>query len=132
MLATRFVIVTLIFSFLVLAFKRSWPKFNQLPHIFLVGILLHGFYLGGVFFAISLGTPAGISSLIVSLHPVLTCILAVILIKENVKFDQWLVIIFGIIGVYIVTWPRLGGEIPILGFISCVTSLIGISYATIH
>ena len=40
------------------------------------GILFHGLYLGGVFFAVSKGLPAGIAALIVSLQPVLTGALA--------------------------------------------------------
>tara|TARA_S200000501_G_scaffold189536_1_gene178365 strand:- start:266 stop:1129 length:864 start_codon:yes stop_codon:yes gene_type:complete len=132
MLLTRFFIVTIIFILLVIVFRNSWPKFNQISHLFLVGLLLHGFYLGGVFYAISVGTPAGISSLIVSLHPALTCVFAIILTSEKIRIDQWIGVILGIIGVYIVTWPKLGGEIPIIGFISCVIALTGISYATIH
>ena len=40
------------------------------------GILFHGLYLGGVFYSISVGLPASISALIVSMHPIITNILA--------------------------------------------------------
>ena len=132
MLLTRFLIVTILFILLVIISRNPWPKINEISHLFLVGLLLHGFYLGGVFYSISLGTPAGISSLIVSLHPALTCVFAIIIINEKIRIDQWIGIILGIIGVSIVTWPKIGGEIPIFGFISCVIALTGISYATIH
>src|SRR3954449_994794 len=35
------------------------------------GLLLHATYLGGVFWAIAHGTPAGVSAVVVSLQPVL-------------------------------------------------------------
>jgi len=131
MLAIRFVIVAFIFASIVILFRAKWPKRNQILHIGLVGILLHGFYLGGVFFSITKGTAAGTSSLIVSLHPVLTCILATLIIKEEIKVDKWIGIVLGFIGVLIVVWPRLGGELPLIGFVSCIIALIAISFGTI-
>ena len=131
MLAVRFIIVTCIFASLVIFFKSKWPKINEIPYIALVGILLHGFYLGGVFYSITKGTSAGISSLIVSLHPVLTCILAIFLIKEKITYDKWFGIFLGFFGVVLVVWPRLGGELPLIGFVSCIVALIAISFGTI-
>ena len=131
MLAIRFVVVAFIFASIVILFRAKWPKKNQILHIGLVGILLHGFYLGGVFFSITKGTAAGTSSLIVSLHPVLTCILATLIIKEEIKVDKWIGIVLGFIGVLIVVWPRLGGELPLIGFVSCIIALIAISFGTI-
>ena len=131
MLAIRFVIVSFIFAIIVFLFRAKWPKKSEVLYIGLVGILLHGFYLGGVFFSITKGTTAGISSLIVSLHPVLTCILATLIIKEDIKVDKWIGIFLGFIGVLIVVWPRLGGELPLIGFISCVIALVAISFGTI-
>ena len=131
MLAIRFVIVSFIFAIIVFLFRAKWPKKSEVLYIGLVGILLHGFYLGGVFFSITKGTAAGISSLIVSLHPVLTCILATFIIKEDIKVDKWIGIFLGFIGVLIVVWPRLGGELPLIGFISCVIALVAISFGTI-
>ena len=131
MLAIRFVIVSFIFATIVFLFRAKWPKKNEILYIGLVGILLHGFYLGGVFFSITKGTAAGISSLIVSLHPVLTCILATLIIKEDIKVDKWIGIFLGFIGVLIVVWPRLGGELPLIGFVSCIIALVAISFGTI-
>ena len=131
MLAVRFAIVSFIFASIVFIFRTKWPKWNEIPYIALVGILLHGLYLGGVFFSIKQGTSAGISSLIVSLHPVLTCILAIFLIGEKITLDRWAGIFLGFIGVILVVWPRIGGELPLIGFLSCFVALIAISFATI-
>ena len=52
----------------------------------LSGVLFHGFYLGGVFYSISLGLPTGIAALIVTLQPVLTNILAGPVLNEKITF----------------------------------------------
>ena len=131
MLAVRFIIVSFLFALIVLIFKAKWPKITDIPNIIVVGILLHGFYLGGVFFAISKGTSAGLSSLVVSIHPILTCFLAVILIKESITIEKWIGIFLGFFGMIIVIWPRLGGELPLIGFISCCVALTAISFGTV-
>ena len=59
------------------------------------GILFHGLYLGGVFFAVSKGLPAGIAALIVSLQPVLTGALAGPVLGETVTWRQWAGIMLG-------------------------------------
>ena len=63
--------------------------------------------------------------------PVLTCILAIYLIKEKITYDKWLGIFLGFFGVVLVVWPRLGGELPLIGFVSCIVALIAISFGTI-
>ena len=132
MLSIRFAIVAIIFALMVVLFKNPWPKKREFKHLAIVGILLHGFYLGGVFFSISKGTPAGIASLIVSIHPILTCFLAIKIIKEKITLEQWIGIILGMAGVILVILPRIGGEISFVGLMSCIIALSGISYATIH
>ena len=131
MLAIRFFIVSFIFASIVIIFKTKWPKIKDIPNIIFVGVLLHGFYLGGVFFAISKGTSAGLSSLIVSVHPILTCFLAVILVKEKITIEKWIGIFLGFFGMIIVIWPRLGWELPFIGFLSCCIALTAISFGTV-
>ena len=131
MLAIRFIIVSFIFASIVIIFKTKWPKIKDIPNIIFVGVLLHGFYLGGVFFAISKGTSAGLSSLIVSVHPILTCFLAVILVKEKITIEKWIGIFLGFFGMIIVVWPRLGWELPFIGFLSCCIALTAISFGTV-
>ena len=131
MLSVRFTIVTLIFSIIVIILKRLWPPKDQIFHLAIVGILLHGFYLGGVFFSITKGISAGISSLIVSVHPILTCLLAMLIIKERISLEKWIGIFLGMLGVFIVIWPKLGGDIPLVGFLSCCIAVVGISLGTI-
>jgi drug/metabolite transporter (DMT)-like permease len=72
-LAFRFFFVAIGFYFFSLCSKNSIViKKKHLIESLFSGVLFHGFYLGGVFFSISIGMPAGIAALIVTLQPVLT------------------------------------------------------------
>ena len=130
-LLTRFVIVSLLFGAIAVALRRPWPRGRMLGNLLFVGVLMHGFYLGGVFFSIAHGMPAGLSALIVSVQPVLTAALGVWLLDERPTPGQWLGIALGATGVVLVLWPRLGGDIPFIGFVSCIVSLLAITLGTI-
>ena len=68
------------------ALKGDW---RQRGHAALVGAMIHGGYLGGVFWAIRHGMPAGVVALIVSLQPVLTSVLAGPLLGETLSARHW-------------------------------------------
>ena len=130
-LLTRFVIVFLLFGTIALILRRPWPRGLMIVNLLFVGVLMHGFYLGGVFFAIAQGMPAGLAALIVSIQPVLTAALGVWLLDERPAPAQWLGIALGAVGVVLVLWPRLGGDVPLLGLVSCIVSLLAITVGTI-
>ncbi|MGC6484807.1 MAG: DMT family transporter [Candidatus Puniceispirillales bacterium] len=129
-LFVRFAIVTVIFALLALALRAPRLSRRDILVSLTVGVLMHGCYLGGVFFAISLGTSAGVSALISSSHPVLTAMLARPLTGERVTPLQWLGIGLGFTGVLAVVWPRLGGELPPTGLVTCVVAAAAMSIAT--
>jgi len=54
----------------------------------LIGFFLHACYLGGVFYSISKGLPAGVAAVVTSLQPVLVSVLAVRVLGEQLKFKQ--------------------------------------------
>lgn len=130
-LLTRFVVVMVLFGGLGLLLRRPWPRRAVLGHMAVVGVLMHGVYLGGVFFAISRQMPAGLSALIVSLQPILTAVLGIWLLGERPRPMQWLGIALGAAGVVLVLWPRLGGAVPLVGFVACLVALLAITFATI-
>ncbi len=75
-LAFRFFFVAIGFYLFCLYSKNKIViKKNNLIESIFSGILFHGLYLGGVFFSISIGMPAGIAALIVTLQPIFTNIL---------------------------------------------------------
>jgi drug/metabolite transporter (DMT)-like permease len=89
------------------------------------GLLLHATYLGGVFWAIAHGTPAGVSAVVVSLQPVLVSALALPLLGERLVRLQWVGLVVGVTGVVLVVAPHLGGTVPLAGLVSCVVALAG-------
>ena len=103
---------------------------NLIEFIF-SGILFHGLYLGGVFFSISIGMPAGIAALIVTLQPVLTNILSGPLFNEKITTKQWIGAFLGFVGAILVLGFDLGSKIPVLGLVATVIALISITTSTI-
>jgi len=108
-LLLRFSIVMVLIGALALAMRAPWPAtWTAKGQSMLVGVLLHGIYLGGVFSAIDRGMPAGLSALIVSLQPVLTAMFAKSLLNETVTFKQWIGIVLGFGGLVLVLFDRAG------------------------
>ena len=131
-LAFRFFFVALGFYLFCLYQQQSIivNKRNLLDSL-LSGVLFHGFYLGGVFFSISIGMPTSIAALIVTLQPILTNILAVPLLGEKIKFKQWIGVLLGFLGAVIVLGIEIGSNIPFFGLIATTIALIAITLSTI-
>ena len=74
-LCTRYLLVIVLMAALAFISRAPWPRSAaQYVHIGITGVLVHGIYLGGVFIAISHGLPAGVTSLVVGLQPLLTAL----------------------------------------------------------
>jgi drug/metabolite transporter (DMT)-like permease len=110
-----------------------WPTQAEAGHSLMVGLLVHGIYLGGVFTAISQGVPVGISALMPGLQPLLTSTIANRFMGEIVTRLQWLGLALGLAGVLLVLHDRsivLSGT-P-LGWAASVASLLGITLGTLY
>lgn len=75
-------------------------------HAGIAGVLMHAIYLGGIFWAVKHGLPAGFAGLIVGLQPMLTAVMAGAFIGETVTRKHWLGLIVGLIGVATVLSPK--------------------------
>lgn len=106
-LALRFALVAGLVAVLAAIMKAKWPSRQDALHAAIVGCLVHGGYLGGVFWAIDHGMPAGVSALIVGLQPLLTALLAGAILGEEVRARHWLGLAIGIGGVAMVLAPKL-------------------------
>jgi drug/metabolite transporter (DMT)-like permease len=131
-LAFRFFFVA--FGFYIFSFYSKLSiivsKKNLLESI-LSGVLFHGFYLGGVFYSISIGMPTGIAALIVTLQPILTNALSGPILGEKVTLKQWIGVLLGFAGATLVLGMDIGSGIPILGFLATIIALISITISTI-
>ena len=131
-LAFRFFFVAVGFYLFSLYSKQSIiiNKKNLIESI-LSGVLFHGFYLGGVFYSISIGMPTGIAALIVTLQPVLTNALSGPILSEKVSIKQWIGVLLGFLGAALVLGLDIGSDIPLLGLIATIVALIAITTSTI-
>jgi len=83
--------------------RAPWPQTRtEFGHMAFAGALIQGGYLGGVFLSLSKGMPAGVSSLITALQPILAAVLSGWLLGERTSARQWLGLALGIAGVALV------------------------------
>ena len=116
---------------LVLLSRAPWPR-GRILHVAVAGLLLQAGYLGGVWSAIKIGMPAGLSALIVGLQPILTAFAAP-LVGERVSARQWLGLLLGLGGVALVVYAKLSlnGLAPAaIGL--CVLALLSITCGTLY
>jgi len=96
-----------------------------------IGFFLHACYLGGVFYSISKGLPAGVAAVVTSLQPVLVSILAVKVLGEQLRAKQIVGLVLGLVGVVLVLGPSFEQDIPTSGVIGILVALIGSTAATL-
>ena len=132
-LTIRYFFAALILFLIAAAFKQPL-KLNkeQFKASFAVGMLLHVIYIGGVFYAVSLGVSAGISAVIVSIQPVLVSLLAVPLLGERLRWVQVVGLFLGVAGIALLLLPKVfqgdyTATTSIAGIVICVIALLGTS-----
>ncbi len=113
---------------------RQLPWRDWLNAMF-IGAWLHGIYLGTVLWAIKNGMAAGVAALIISLQPILTAVLAPLALGEKIHGYNWLGLLLGSFGVFLVVFPTLDVSAPVatppaLGV--CLFSLCAITFATLY
>ena len=131
-LAFRFLLVA--FGFFVYAVYKKEKIVVKKKFLFealSTGILFHGIYLGGVFFSVSKGLPTGVVALIVTLQPILTNILASPILNEKISLKQWIGVILGFLGAFLVLGFDIGASLPIIGVLSAFIALISVTSATL-
>ena len=102
-------------------------------HSVVTGSLLHGLYLGGVFVSIENGLSAGMIALVVSLQPVLTSTLANRWLGERVRALQWVGLVLGIAGVYLIVRDKATtGDATPFAWAAGVVALLGITVGTLY
>jgi drug/metabolite transporter (DMT)-like permease len=122
-------------AWVALSRNIAWPRSRgQWAHLAVVGILLHGGYLGGVWAAIKAGLPAGLAALIVCLQPVLTAVwLSWHGRGHHVSARQWLGLLLGLGGLMLVLWRGMsGGSVSVGQVLLAVAALISITGGTLY
>jgi drug/metabolite transporter (DMT)-like permease len=127
-LAIRMTIAALLLFIAITFLRKSQPITRSiiLPST-MIGLTLHGAYLGGCFFAVSRGMPAGVAALIVSLQPVLVSLFAAKYLNEPLKARAVFGLILGLIGLFVVVLPRINMTgVNAISFVAIGASVIGL------
>lgn len=134
-LLLRFVFAGAILLAAALVLRAPWPKDRTTIAVSLTaGMLIQGVYLGGVYWAIARGMPAGVAALIVALQPVATTLFAGPLIGEKVTRAHWAGLAIGLAGLVLVLAPRLewtGTGITPATVGACLASVMAIALGSI-
>ena len=130
-LLLRYATVLAILLPLVLVMRAPWPH-GKAGHLAVAGVLVQAGYLSGVWCAIKLGMPAGLSALIVGLQPLLTGF-AARLVGEPVRPHQWAGLLLGLAGVSLVVMNKLTLDGVSVATVSlCVMGLLSITVGTLY
>lgn len=136
-LVVRYALAIALLVPLAVALRGVWPRGRGAwTAALLNGVLLHGIYLGGVWWAIGQGVPAGISALIAALQPLFTALAAGALVGERLDRRRWLGVALGFAGVAAVVAPSLGGKADLaalgLPIAVNVAAMVAVTAATLH
>ena len=131
-LCFRFAIVTFgFFLYSLIAKQKIFHPIAETSKAMATGILFHGIYLGGCWFAFSKGMPAGIVALIVTLQPILTSLLAGPLLGERVTWRQWIGIVLGFGGTLLVLGIDVLEAFPMIALTASCVALLAITAGTL-
>ncbi len=134
-LVIRYILSILCFLVWIQLSGAAWPtQRSQWGHLAVTGILMHAGYLGGVWVAVKAGMGSGLVALVVGLQPVLTAIWVSQWAGQRVSRLQWLGLAFGLSGLLLVVWRKLGAGTEVSGFTvaAAVFALLSITAGTLY
>ena len=118
-LLLRMIAAVLLLLVVIVFTRPKWPDRRGIFHSAVTGTLVHG--------------TAGLIALVVSLQPVLTSTLANRWLGERVLPRQWLGLLLGIAGVYLIVHEKIAtGETTPLAWLFAIVALLGITVGTFY
>ena len=116
-LGLRFGAAAVLLAIAAFALRAPWPRQAiDYAHMAVVGLLLHGMGLGGVWVALDLGVEAGVAALVMGTQPLITAGLAVGVIGERLDRRAAAGLALGFLGVALVIHHKLAGVGEPAGF----------------
>lgn len=134
-LLARMLLTLIVFAGLLWWRKPQWCSLPQAGHQMVVGFLVHACYLGGVFAAIDWALPAGITSLVMGIQPLLTALIGFAWLSERLFKIQWVGLALGFFGVLLVVTQNSTGDSGLAGWdawTAALIALIAISVGTLY
>lgn len=131
-LLIRFALVAVLMAGVVAVMRIPWPSSRrEVVDASIAAWLVHGVYLGGVFVALSRGMPAGTAAMLVGLQPIVTVFLARWWLRERVVARQWIGLVLGLVGVWLVVRHKVHLDADPWAFVATACALAGISVGTL-
>lgn len=123
------------FFILIQIFRAKWPSWDVAKHQLVTGSLIHAGYLGGVFAAIKMDMPAGVTAIVVGLQPLLTAFLSKYWLGARLNRLAWFGLWLGLLGVVIVLGSGLVDHNFTLNagaVVAAIVALFAISIGTLY
>lgn len=133
-LSMRFVLAFAVLACVSLVLRAHWPSRREVAASLVVGMLVHGIYLTGVFWAVRHGMPSAVAAVIVGLQPLVTALLAAKFLGEPLKRHHVIGLGVGFLGVVLVLAPSLdvtGSGINPVTISVALLACLGISCGTV-
>lgn len=132
-LLLRYSALVVLMTLLAVSCRAPWPVDpRQWLHLAVAGLLMHAFYLGGVFLAIKQSLPAGLVSLLVGLQPLLTATIVGAMLGERVSVRQWGGLLLGLVGLIMVLSARLEAGFGWAGIVPALVALLAITFGALY
>ena len=138
-LCLRFSITSLVLIPILLMAGEDLPRsIKSFRHDMVTGVLLHGSYLGFLFWAIKNGVPSGIAAIIIGVQPLVTLVLANLYIGEHVDFRKMAGLLIGFFGITVVIVGKFGislglnGGLELVDLAMCLVSLMAIAFGVFY
>jgi drug/metabolite transporter (DMT)-like permease len=119
---------------IVLVMRPRFPATGvELAHVVAAGLLMHAVHLGGSHYTQYLGMSAGITALILSVQPLITALIAVRWMGEQLALRQWAGVALGLAGVALVVWHKIDvREATVGSLVAVAISLAGVTAGTLY
>lgn len=138
-LCLRYAFAGALFYIVARVSGASFPRSGKvIRHAAMSGVLLHGCYLGMVWWAVGQGVPAAISGIIAGLQPLMTGLAATFLLGERLSTAQKAGLVLGFVGVAIAVLPRVlaldsgASAIPAFAVMVNVIAMVAVTAGTLY
>jgi drug/metabolite transporter (DMT)-like permease len=133
-LSLRFAFGLLCLVPVVLLLRVDWPKTRaEWAHLAVAGLLMHAVQLSGSHYAQYLGMSAGVVAIILASQPLVSAVVLAGLLRERIRFGQWLGVALGLFGVALVVWHKVDvREVTPGSLAGTLVALAGITAASLY
>lgn len=132
-LSWRFGLAAVLLAIAAIALRAPWARRRiDYVHMAVVGLLLHGIGLGGVWVALDLGVETGVAALVMGTQPLITAALAVGFIGERIDRRAGAGLALGFVGVTLVIHHKLTGVGEPAGLAAVVVAVVSMTIGMLY